>query len=85
MDDVGFEYRTVIEYYSLDYNMGDLKQLHDYAGTEKSPTVTNLEVSVEDGCVYYGRNKFEGIYIENAANGYVKSDDILESGYTVNA
>jgi len=83
-EDGSVQHDYITEYYSLDYNTGALEKLNDYTEKETgSPTNSQIEVSVEDGCVYYNGQKLDGIYIPEAAKEYIKPDDVEEAGYDV--
>ena len=80
-----FNYDYITEHYSLDYSTGNMVQLDNYVPSENNVQNTKIDVTVNDGYVYYKEQKLEGVYIEEAKNDYVKPDDVVEAGYTVSA
>ncbi len=88
-EDGSVQMTTVTEYISVDYKTGETKTIWDYIPKEKdeSSPLVNIgeEVSVRDGYVYYEEQKLEGIYIKEAADDFVKPENVLTAGYNVSA
>ena len=86
LEDGSIKHDWITEYYSLDYNTGKTVQLYDYT-LKESDALRNKEVdvTVNDGYVYYNEQPLDDIYIKEASKDYIKPDDVLESGYTIAA
>ncbi|MBE7050278.1 MAG: hypothetical protein E7394_05840 [Ruminococcaceae bacterium] len=85
-DDGNINHDWITEYYSLDYNTGNLIQLYDYTQKESNnQNNTQFDVTVDDGYVYYNGQKLDDIYVTEASKDYVKPDDVIESQYDVSA
>lgn len=86
LEDGSIKHDWITEYYSLDYNTGKTVQLYDYT-LKESDALRNKEVdvTVNDGYVYYNEQQLDDIYIKEASKDYIKPDDVLESGYTIAA
>ena len=81
---VSYDYIT--EYYNLDYKTGDMSKLRDYTLSEENYAKNKeLEVTVDNGYVYYDGIKLEGIYVKEASKDYKKPDDVEKTEYTVTA
>ena len=85
LEDGSFRYDYFQVYYSLDYKTGELVQLDNYTLNDVNNVNNSVDVTVNDGYVYYKDQKLDDIYIENAAKEYIKPDGVIESGYTISA
>lgn len=84
-EDGSVKHDWITEYYSLDYKTGDLVLLENYTLKEINNKNTKVDVTVNDGYVYYNEQKLDDIYIEEASNDYIKPDGVIEAGYTISA
>lgn len=86
LDDVSVKHEYIIEYYSLDYDSGELIQINNYQEEfTDAPKSEQLELTVDDGYVYYNGQRLDGVYIEQAANAYLSSVGEAQTGYTISA
>lgn len=85
LEDGSIDHDYIKEYYSLDYSTGNMLKLFDYVPSENNIPSTKVDITVNDGCVYYNEQKLDGIFIEEAKNDYVKADDVVEAECTVSA
>lgn len=85
LEDGSIRYEYLQEWYSLDYKTGELVRLDNYTLNESGNVNSEVNLTVNDGYVYYNEQKLDDIYVEFASNDYIKSDDVKESGYTLSA
>ncbi len=86
LSDGSIQHDYLEEYYSVDYKTASCTLLDDYVPKDEYfPQNTHVELTVDNGNVYYKEQKLEEIYIDMAADDYVKPDNVISCNYTVNA
>lgn len=85
LEDGSIRYEYLQEWYSLDYKTGELVRLDNYTLNESGNVNSEVNLTVNDGYVYYNEQKLDDIYIEEASNSYIKPEGVTESGYTISA
>ncbi len=74
-------------YYSVSFKTGETTRRDDYVlNNTNTGKFSNdaLKVLVKDGYVYFGQQQLPGVFIEEAAPGFVKPDDAYTVDYQVN-
>lgn len=74
-------------YYSVSFETGETTRRDDYVlNNINTGKFSNdvVDVSVKDGYVYYGEQQLSGVFIEEAAPGFVKPDNVHTVDYQVN-